>query len=77
MNENGNGHVSPETLLRAHELIRIGRKAVEKAQEESRVRGIPNVYSINGQIYYELSNGELTREEPEIFKTTIPKAGSS
>lgn len=26
--------------------------------------GIPNVYSINGRIYYELPNGELSLEDP-------------
>lgn len=53
-----------ETYARFEELIRIGRAAVAKAQEESRRMGVPNVYSINGRIYYELPNGELSLEDP-------------
>ena len=46
------------------EMVRIGRRAVHKAQEESRRRGVPNVYSINGLLYYELPSGELSRTDP-------------
>jgi hypothetical protein len=40
------------------------RAAVRKAQEESRQKGVPLSYSINGQTYFELPGGELTRENP-------------
>ncbi len=53
-----------ETFIRAQEIIRIGRCAVRKAQEESRRLGVPNVYSINGLLYYELPSGELSRTDP-------------
>jgi hypothetical protein len=56
--------LSAETYARADEMIRIARTAYAKAQEESRRAGVPNVYSINGQIYYELPNGELSLEDP-------------
>ena len=56
--------LSPETYKRTRELLRIGNRAVKKAQEENRKKGIPNVYSYNGHIYYELPNGELTKEDP-------------
>ena len=56
--------LSPEAYKRTRELLRIGNRAVKKAQEENRKRGIPNVYSYNGHIYYELPNGELTKEDP-------------
>ena len=56
--------LSPETYKRAREMLRIGNRAVKKAQEENRKKGIPNVYDINGHLYYELPNGELTREYP-------------
>ena len=46
------------------ELIRIGNRAVRKAQEESRRLGVPNVYSYNGILYYELPDGELSRTDP-------------
>jgi hypothetical protein len=53
-----------ETYEKIQELIRIGNRAVHAAQEENRRLGIPNVYSINGILYYELPNGELSREDP-------------
>jgi hypothetical protein len=56
--------ISLETFKRAEEIIRIGRRAVRKAQEESRRRGVPNVYSITGLLLYELPSGELSRTDP-------------
>jgi chromosome condensin MukBEF ATPase and DNA-binding subunit MukB len=49
---------------RALELQRIGNRAVRAAQEENRRLGIPNVFSRNGRIYYELPNGEITQKSP-------------
>lgn len=54
----------PETYQMAAELLRIGNRAVQKAQAENRRLGIPNAYSRDGVPYYELPNGELTRENP-------------
>ena len=48
----------------AAEFERIGNKAVKAAQEENRRLGIPNVYSRNGKLYYELPNGEITTKNP-------------
>ena len=56
--------LSLETYKRMYEFLRIGNRAVRKAQEENRKKGIPNVYSYNGHIYYELPNGKLTTEDP-------------
>jgi hypothetical protein len=53
-----------ETYRQAAELLRIGSRAVRKAQEESRRLGVPNVYAHNGTLYYELPNGELTTVDP-------------
>lgn len=52
------------TYQKVRELMRIGSLAVHEAQQENRRLGIPNVYSINGILYYELPNGELSREDP-------------
>ena len=55
-NGNGNGHVktnsqvSERTLRNFMEDLRIANAAVHKAQEENRRLGIPNWYSINGEI---------------------------
>lgn len=56
--------LSAETYARIDEFVRVGRRAVANAQEENRRAGVPNVYSINGRIYYELPNGELSLEDP-------------
>jgi len=53
-----------ETYRQGAELQRIGNRAVRAAQEESRRMGVPNVYSINGTLYFELPNGEITRTNP-------------
>ena len=46
------------------ELTRIGNCGVRAAQEENRRLGIPNVYSTNGVLYWELPSGELSRTDP-------------
>ena len=56
--------LSLETHKWAREMLRIGNRAVKKAQEENRKKGIPNVYDFNGHLYYELPNGELTTQDP-------------
>ena len=48
----------------AREILQIGNRTVKIAQEENRKKGIPNVYDINGYLYYELPNGKLTKEDP-------------
>lgn len=59
-----NSALGLDTYFKADELIRVGKRAVRRAQQESRQKGVPNVYSINGMIYYELPNGELSRADP-------------
>ena len=44
------------------EILKLGNKAVKKAQENNRKNGIPNVYCINGKIVFELPSGELSTE---------------
>ena len=60
--------LSPETYKQAREMLRIANQAAKKAQEENRKKGIPNVYDFNGHLYYELPNGELTKEDPVSVK---------
>jgi hypothetical protein len=45
-------------------ITRIGNRAVKKAQEENRRRGLPSVYSKNKKIYYELPDGTMTMKNP-------------
>ena len=60
----GKDELSLEAYKQTREFLRIGNSAVKNAQDENRKKGIPNVYSYNGHIYYELPNGELTKEDP-------------
>jgi hypothetical protein len=53
-----------ELRARIDQITRIGNRAVREAQEENRRLGIPNVYSINGVLYWELPDGTLSRTDP-------------
>lgn len=46
----------------SEKLLKLGNRAIKKAQESNRKKGIPNVYCINGKMIFELPNGELTTE---------------
>ena len=46
----------------SEELLKLGNRAVKKAQENNRKKGIPNVYCINGKLIFELPNGEITTQ---------------
>ncbi len=54
-----------DTFRKADELMRICRTAVRKAQAESRRLGVANVYSFNGERYFELPNGDYSRTMPK------------
>ena len=45
-------------------FLKIGKEAVREAKEKNRKLGIPNVFSKNGKLYYELPNGEITTKDP-------------
>ena len=45
------------------EIIRIGNRAVRRAQEENHRLGLPNIYSRNGKIIYEMPDGEIIVKE--------------
>jgi hypothetical protein len=46
------------------EILRLGNRAVKKAQDKNRKKGIANVYVKNEKIYFELPNGKLTTTSP-------------
>ena len=58
--------LSLKTHKQSLEFLQIANRAAKRAQEENRKKGIPNVYSFNGHIYYELPNGELTKDQKVI-----------
>ena len=55
--------LSPDIYKQTLDFLRIANRAAKRAQEENQKKGIPNVYSFNGHIYYELPNGELTKNK--------------
>ncbi|MGE3242814.1 MAG: hypothetical protein AB7I57_17205 [Pirellulales bacterium] len=61
---------------RVQVLTKIGNRAVQDAQEENRCRGIPNVYSINGVLYWELPDGTLSRTDPYVESDQAKSAES-
>ncbi len=48
----------------AAELTKLGNRGMKKAQEENHKLGLPNVYSKNGTIYYQLPDGKITTKKP-------------
>jgi hypothetical protein len=53
-----------ESFLRMTQIL---QRAVKKAQQQHREMGIPNVYSKNGKIIWELPDGTWTTERPKGF----------
>lgn len=53
-----------EIYVELIKLTKIGNRAVKKAQEENRRKGLPNVYSKNKRLYYELPDGTITMRDP-------------
>lgn len=54
-----------ENNLTENDLIQqIGNNAVRNAQRKSIDNGIPNVYSKNGCLYYQLTDGTITMKNP-------------
>jgi hypothetical protein len=49
-------------------VIQLGNRAVKNAQIENLKKGLPNIFCKNGKIYYELPDGTITMEKPEILK---------
>lgn len=62
--------IPSEPLSSFERFEAIGQAGVQKAIEESRRLGVPNVYSIDGVLHWELPNGELTTEDPYLKQQT-------
>lgn len=55
-----------ETYWKTDELMDIFRSAVREAQDQSRRRGVPNVYYFDGERYFELPSGEMIQSPADI-----------
>lgn len=56
--------MNKEIYEKVVQTVRLGNRAVHQAQEENRRLGIPNVYSKNGKLYFEMPDGRITDENP-------------
>jgi hypothetical protein len=56
-------------------LLAIANRAVRKAQDENRRRGIPNVYEINGTLVWQLPDGTITTDDPMCSLEDVVFAG--
>jgi hypothetical protein len=57
--------MAPKTKIDISDTIQqIGNDAVRTAQKNNLENGIPNVYSKNGVIYFQLPDGTITMENP-------------
>jgi len=50
------------------DILKVASKAVKEAQRKSLENGVANVYSKNGQIYFQLPDGTITQETPKAYK---------
>lgn len=50
------------------DILKVASKAVKEAQRKSLENGVANVYSKNGQIYFQLPDGTITQEIPKEYK---------
>ncbi len=58
--------IPTEVLRETIELKQIGTRSAREAQAENRRLGIPNAYSRNGTLYFELPDGTITQEDPYV-----------
>lgn len=63
--------LTAETYATIDEIVRVGNRAVANAQNESRRLGVPNVYLINGRLYYETPTGELSTTDPYVARPRV------
>jgi len=55
--------LSRKTYEQTMDVIRIGNRAVREAQAENHRLGLPNIYSRNGKIVYEMPDGKIIVKE--------------
>lgn len=53
-----------ELYKRASLFLSIGNDAVHSVQEKNRKLGIPNVYGMNGNVFFEMPDGKIVTESP-------------
>jgi len=54
-------------------ILKIAAKATKEVQEKNLKNGIANVYSKNGQNFFQLPDGTITQDEPQQYKDVLLK----
>lgn len=62
---------SEQPKISFDEIRKIGNRAVRKAQADNHAKGLPNVYSKNGVIYWQLPDGTITMKNPLEDKQNV------
>lgn len=47
-----------------NKITYLGNRAVSEAQKENKKHGVPNVYSLNGKIIWQMPDGSITEKSP-------------
>lgn len=55
----------------AREILKVASKSVKEAQKKSLENGIPNVYSKNGRVYFQLPDGTITQGTPKEYMQNL------
>lgn len=62
MTEKVMNDIRKEVLL----MKRIGNDAIHKAIQSNREKGIPNAFTRNGKLYFEMPDGTITTKNPFV-----------
>ena len=57
-----------ELYLELRNILRIANQAAHQAKLDNKRYGIPKIFSRNKILYFELENGHITTQRPEILK---------
>ena len=53
-----------ETYELTLKIARIGSRALREAHEENHRQSLPNIFTRNKKLYFEMPNGTITTENP-------------
>ena len=53
-----------ETYELTLKIARIGSRALREAHEQNHRLGLPNIFTRNKKLYFEMPNGTITTENP-------------
>ena len=57
--------IPAEQLRSLWQMTQLFTQAVQQAQAENHAAGLPNVYSLNGTIFYQYPNGDIVMKPRE------------